>query len=391
MAALFIFGALFSLGRRRGTWYNAFMKETGQTKRLYVAGGDNPAMMVRRILERMKPETGLKPDAAIGLKPNLVVSKGWQSGATTNPAICAAVIEYFFERGFKNLVIIESSWLAVDTARAYKDCGYDKLAHQYGVELIDVKKDRYQTREFDGMRIDISACAMALDLLINLPLIKGHCQTGMTCALKNMKGLIPDREKRRFHTMGLHKPIAYLNRMISPSLTIADGTCTDPSFEEGGDPAYLGMMVAGYDSVLVDTYAAGLLGLRPTEIEYIQTAAHIGVGSADLTGAEIVYLDGASHAEAVTRSATLDAAKACVDADQSCSACYSSLISALLRLAETKPLDDMKICIGQGYKGKAGILGCGTCTAGFHHSIEGCPPSADDIYEQLLQYTRRRQ
>ncbi len=365
------------------------MKDNGRTNRLYVAGGDDPAIMARRILETMKPEAELEPDAAIGLKPNLVVSKDWQSGATTNPAICEAVIEYFFERGFTNIVIIESSWLAVDTARAYKTCGYDKLAHRYGVKLIDVKKDRYRTLEFDGMKIDVSARALALDLLVNLPLIKGHCQTGMTCALKNMKGLIPDREKRRFHTMGLHKPIAYLNRMIGPSLTIADGTCTDPGFEEGGRPAHLGTMVAGQDSVLVDAYAAGLLGLRPAEVEYIRIAAQIGVGSDDLTGAEIVYLDRVSHGVAA-HSAALEAAKSCIDEDQACSACTGNLISALLRLADTERLSDLRICVGQGYREKSGVLGCGSCTSGFRRCIEGCPPSAEHIYEQLLEIRRRQ-
>ena len=46
-------------------------------------------------------------------------------------------------------------------------------------------------------------------LMINLPVLKGHCQTLITCALKNNKGLIPNAEKRRFHTLGAassHRP-----------------------------------------------------------------------------------------------------------------------------------------------------------------------------------------
>ena len=34
----------------------------------------------------------------------------------------------------------------------------------------------------------------------------------MTCALKNCKGCLPDREKRRFHAEGLMEPIAALER-----------------------------------------------------------------------------------------------------------------------------------------------------------------------------------
>ena len=42
-------------------------------------------------------------------------------------------------------------------------------------------------------------------------LLKDHCQAAVTCALKNHKGVIPNSEKRRFYTLGLHKPTAHLN------------------------------------------------------------------------------------------------------------------------------------------------------------------------------------
>ena len=350
---------------------------------MYVSYGKDPAAMTQQILEQIKPEHGLNPDAGIGIKPNLVVAKGWQSGATTNPAICAAVIEYFRERGFRNISVIESAWLAVDTARAFKACGYAELARQYGVELIDVKKDKCETREYDGMKIDISARALAMDYIINLPLIKGHSQTNITCALKNLKGLIPDREKRRFHAAGLHKPIAYLNKMIRPSLTIADGTCADPNFEEGGRPARLNTMLGGTDSVLVDAYAAGLLGYKPSDIEYITIAERIGVGSTDVSNTEIVYLNSDQRTVQVTRSASVEAAKALADADKACSACYGNLLSALIRMAEAGMPMESRVCVGQGYRGIGGAVGCGDCTKGFDKFVKGCPPSADDIYEQL--------
>lgn len=52
---------------------------------------------------------------------------------------------------------------------------------------------------------------LELDRLINIPVLKGHCQTAMTCALKNLKGCIPNSEKQRYHREGLFQPIADLN------------------------------------------------------------------------------------------------------------------------------------------------------------------------------------
>jgi len=58
--------------------------------------------------------------------------------------------------------------------------------------------------------------------MINISVLKGHCQTYITCALKNIKGCITDKENRKFHTMGLHTPIAYLNKVLQQDLVIVD-------------------------------------------------------------------------------------------------------------------------------------------------------------------------
>ena len=47
---------------------------------------------------------------------------------------------------------------------------------------------------------------------------------------------------------------------------------------------------------------------------------------------------------------------------------------------------DTKICIGQGFKGKTGKLGIGSCTAGFEKSLKGCPPTEGEILAFLRKY-----
>jgi uncharacterized protein (DUF362 family) len=358
--------------------------------RLYIANGSDGKAMATRLLEAIKPETGLEKNASIALKPNLVVAKSWKSGATTNPAVCEAVIEYFFERGYRNICIMESSWLGCDTRSAFKACGYDELSKRLGVELVDLKKDAYAAREYGGMRIDISKRALEADFLVNLPLIKGHCQTKITCALKNMKGVIPDREKRRFHSMGLHKPVAYLGKMISPSLTIADGIYTDPGFEEGGNPHSMNVMAAGTDSVLIDAYAAKLLGYKPYDIEYIRIAEQIGAGSADLRSAELIYIDNVSAGKQNVPPNELEAIKTHIEERDACSACYANVVSALRQLGKQSSLGSLKVCVGQGFKGESGEIGSGDCTAGFTHCIKGCPPDADSIKDEIIALRSRK-
>ena len=48
------------------------------------------------------------------------------------------------------------------------------------------------------MELQICECAKKVDFMINVPVMKGHCQTKITCALKNMKGLLPNKKNVHF-------------------------------------------------------------------------------------------------------------------------------------------------------------------------------------------------
>ena len=179
------------------------------SNRIYVNYGQDPGRMVQEILTHMQIERSIPENALIGIKPNLVVAKPSTSGATTSPALVGGIIEYLKAKGRNNIVILESSWIGERTSRAFEVCGYNELALKYGVQLIDLQRDSCTAHQAGGMEIAVCDAVTRLDYLINVPVLKGHCQTKITCALKNLKGCIPNSEKRRFHTMGLHKPIAY--------------------------------------------------------------------------------------------------------------------------------------------------------------------------------------
>jgi uncharacterized protein (DUF362 family) len=346
--------------------------------------GDNPRQMVKDLLEVIRPEEEIEKDALIGIKPNLVVARPSIYGATTTPEIVEGLIEYLQSKGRNHIVIMEGSWVGDRTSQAFKVCGYENLSKKYNVPLIDLQKDKYKSYEVNGLRINICDSAAKVDYLINLPVLKGHCQTNITCALKNMKGCIPDSEKRKFHTLGLHKPIAYLNKAIRQNLIIVDGMNGDLNFEEGGNPVQMNRLIAGKDPVLIDAYAAHLLGFGIEEVPYIEMAEEIGVGSADLSNADIIELNKDTGIRKLTPSRRVQQLARHIIEDSACSACYGSLIYALERLDEKGLLKriEEKLYIGQNFKNKQyqGI-GIGSCTSGFDQCVKGCPPRARDIVE----------
>ena len=182
--------------------------------------------------------------------------------------------------------------------------------------------------------MEITSRALDADFLIDLPVLKGHCQTLMTCALKNLKGCLPDREKRRFHADGLIEPIAALGATLKPALTIVDSICGDLNFEEGGNPVQTNRMYLGTDPVQIDAYGCRLMGLlmglQIEDVPYIQLAEKWGAGSTTIRDGDIITLNEPAESRTypvpsgIVRSLTHQ-----VNADSACSACYASIVRGL--------------------------------------------------------------
>ena len=373
----------------------------------------------------------------IGIKPNLVCPSPAEFGGTTHPEVVAGIIEYLREKSFDNILIVEGSWVGDRTSEAYEYCGYRALCGKYNIPFIDGQKEKYHEVDCRGMKLNLIDAVDRIDFLINVPVLKGHCQTKVTCALKNMKGLLPNTEKRRFHQMGLHRPIAYLSTVLKGDFIVIDHICGDLDFEEGGNPVVRNCVMAALDPVLTDSYACYLMHYTPDDVPYIRLAEELGTGTADLDRAEIIRLNspaeafGASGAgvgsagkrgqgqsfglaeetdrelpqdsegarryrifeeadEELPREHKVLSVSYAVDDADSCSACYASLVPALYRLEEEGLLSKLtdRIAIGQGQQGKTGPLGIGRCTKDFDFCIMGCPPSEEQVYEELKRYIR---
>jgi len=326
----------------------------------------------------------LTPKLKVAIKPNLITAHPASDGATTHPEVVEGIIVFLKEQGLDDIRVIESSAVGKSTKHAYKNCGYEKLSRKYGIPLIDLKTDKCTTKKSDGYSIDICDEALKTGFLINVPVLKAHSQTKMTCCMKNLKGCIPDKEKRRFHTLGIHKPVAALNAMLKPGYCVVDGVCGDLSFEEGGNPVVANRIIAGRNPLLVDSYCAELIGFGFDEIEYLSYGERIGIGERYSQNTKIVELNsGDKPVFEEKNNRIVNRYLSLIEEKSACSVCYSTLIYALHRLGGKTRAEDM-IHIGQGFRGESGSgIGIGACTKGFECNVPGCPPKATDIISAL--------
>ena len=324
----------------------------------------------------------------IALKPNLVNASSPSYGATTHPELAAGVIQYLWEHDFSDITIMESSWVGEKTERAFYASGFDHLCEAYQIPFADLQQDSFRLCSSGGMKIKVCEKALDADFVINMPVLKGHAQTHITCALKNNKGVIPNSEKRRFHALGLHEPIARLNTIVRNDFILVDNICGDLDFEEGGNPVTMNRILGFADPVLCDAFVCDCMGFTPDDVPYIRAAEKLGVGSTDLEQARIRLLNEPEvDTGGFPKTDRIQKLASHTEEREACSACYGSLIHALGRLDEEGLLSRSfpKIAIGQGFRDCAGssfggcAAGVGNCTRGFGRFCPGCPPKASAI------------
>jgi len=328
----------------------------------------------------------LQKNFSVSLKPNLVVERPASGGATTHPEVIEGIILFLKDYGINDIKIIENSAFGHSTKQAFRACGYEALNKKYGIQLKDLKDDRFISLKHENIEYQISETALNSNFLINVPVLKAHCQTLMTCCMKNLKGCIPQSEMRRFHSLGLHKPIAGLNVLLKTHYCVVDGICGDLSFEEGGTPVEANRIIAGQNPLLIDSFCAQMIGYNPDDIGYLSCGKTSGIGEFYSQKTKVIELNIDNKPLIQEKSVRIaDKYRSLIDEREACSVCYAALIFALHRKGGL--IKGKKICIGQGFKEKgessADCLGIGNCAKNFKTWVKGCPPKAVDILGQL--------
>jgi len=122
-----------------------------------------------------------------------------------------------------------------------------------------------------------------------VPVLKEHSGVGMSCAMKNLMGMVWDRGA--FHAQGLEQCIADSCLIRKPALTIIDA---DRVMLSGGPRGHSGsryaeqrMLLASKDMVALEALGALTMGKAVSDFGYIALAEARGAGTADLKKLDI--------------------------------------------------------------------------------------------------------
>ncbi len=340
------------------------------------------------------------------IKPNLLTNKPSETGATTDPRVCKAIANMVRELGAQP-IIAESSIIGQDTEVVIKTTGYGKLREE-GYNVIDLKNKgmelvRIPVPEGKVLKeVAIPKIVADSDMIISVPSMKTHDQAGVTLAAKNMKGILPDAYKRKFHhVFGVFQSVADLLTVVKPAFSIVDGIIAmgglGPAF---GDPIEMDLIIAGKNVVAVDAVAAKIMGFEPQECGCLREAAELKIGTINLDEIKVIGEPIAKvqrrfqrAEEAVMEKLQFPEGFQLVISEKACSGCRNQILSSLFDLKEAGLLDKVPgwtLVSGKTYKLPDVVIDqlllVGACVAEFKKQanfVQGCPPNSRDIIHGL--------
>ncbi len=254
---------------------------------VFQAEGTDPKAMLSALLKPMGGiEAFVKKGSKVVIKPNCGWSRTPLQAANTNPQVVAAMIEICRTAGAAEVLVIEHTCdtpsqlvFAVSGMKAAVDAAGGKLvsAHQRNLYQPITIPNAVKMPEAEVLTAITQA-----DCFINMPVAKHHGATKLSLGLKNLMGAVWDRQW--WHVKGLSECIADFASVVIPDLTIIDATriLLDNGPKGPGTTRQENKILASTDPVAVDAVAAGLFGLKPSDLEFLKMASSKGLGEMDL-------------------------------------------------------------------------------------------------------------
>ncbi|HIH61771.1 MAG TPA: DUF362 domain-containing protein [Methanobacteriales archaeon] len=301
------------------------------------------------------------------LKPNLLMSASPDEGITTHPAVVEAIARILLEKNVKVMIGDSPGSPYTHLENLWEKTGMKTISKKLGVRLLNFESTGSYIKKFKSEEYPIAKPILECDFIVNIPKIKTHNLTILTCAVKNMYGAIPGARKTDYHRRypspsEFSEKIVDIYELTQPNLTIVDGIIgMEGNGPSGGNPRKLGIILASNDTVALDVYISHILGMDPYMIPSNRIAIERGLGKGlvdiEIIGDEPPLIDDFKWPSNIYHALEF---------------LPTSLARTLLRFWWSRPAIDDRRCEN-----------CGVC-------VEACPTGAleDGILSPVFDYEK---
>ena len=283
----FLTGAGAIVAAALGTRIWCDLDERGQRSAVFVGQAATYEADLEGLIRDGLAALGVTPRQVAGrsvlLKPNLVEPSREAPHINTHPAVVRAAAEVFRRWDARTVRVAEGQGHCRDTEYVLEQSGLGRVLREAKLEFIDLNHDElYTVPNHMGFthlpRLTLPASLRQADLIVSMPKMKTHHWAGLTCALKNLFGVMPGIvygwPKNVLHHAGIDESIVDINAAVRPHLAIVDGiVAMEGDGPIMGTPRHAGVLLIGTNSTAVDATAARLMAINPRKVAYLAIAS----------------------------------------------------------------------------------------------------------------------
>lgn len=225
------------------------------------------------------------------VKLNLVGAHAPEKAVTTHPALVEALCLSLFDAGVEKVILGDSPGGAYTLQRMkgiYKETGFQDLADRYPGKIVLNEDMSVRDVSYPEGKVlksfQYAAWTDQADVILNFCKLKSHGMVNLTCAVKNMFGMIPGMTKPQYHARfpevtKFSDMLIDLNEYFRPVLNLCDAVdCMEGNGPTQGTPRHMGCLMVSADPYALDVLAGYLIGFSLESLPVQKEAFERGLG-----------------------------------------------------------------------------------------------------------------
>ncbi len=272
-----------------------------------IVQGENRRKVIRELIDSLgQPFIDKIKDAKIILiKPDLVHHE--LQLASVHVDTLRGILDVI--RTYSTAPVVIGDAAHFGTKAGFRNFGYERLLEHYpGVSLVDLQDEPYVEQVFtspEGQHTIMRRPKLALEaeVTISVSNLKTHKDYGAALSVTNWAEgtmIVPPRITVQGRVWSrspwlsangqksMHQMLAWLYTQKPCDVAVIDGVLAMEG--EGpvqGAPVAMGVVLAGFDPVAVDSVAATLIGLDPHGLGYLEMIAQAGKGVNEMSKIDV--------------------------------------------------------------------------------------------------------